>query len=336
MNAYDPIVLRQDYMKIQSGEPRMRAIRMAITAAEQAKDDPALIRFHHDLIKDSVFSGDRYQALVDFPQYLAAAQRDPQLWQENIWDTLWMFKWIVEAATEFYQIDKPQILRWFAEYRRELLKNGFSLRTWYEKRAIFYQYADRAKMRMDYEDFLLAHKDDMGDGEASELNSTVRFSLECGFREKALDAAKQIFDRNLRTEEVPCKTYYYLLNDAMQQGNMQQAAQYAEMLRPLCNGQRFQLEPIGLMMEYDARNDPENGLRFYQMNRKLREGSRNPFLGYWFDRGAAKLLRAAAEKGCAPDADLLAADAQKYYENAKALAEKFDARNGSDYFTAHL
>jgi hypothetical protein len=304
----------------------MRAIRTAITAAEQAKDTESLIFFHHDLIKESVFSGDRYQALVDFPQYLAAAQLDPQLWQDNIWDTLWMFKWIVEAATEFYQIDKVQILRWFSEFRKELLKNGYSLRTWYEKRAIFYQYADRAKMRMDYEDFLQAHKDDMGDGEASELDSVVRFSLECGFRDRALAAAKQIFDRNLHTEEVPCKTYYYLLADAMRQGDPDAAKKYAGQLRPLCNGQRFQLEPIGLMLEYDALTDPQTGMKFYQANKPLREGSRNPFLCYWFDRGAAKLLKAAGMDD----------EAQAAYENAKMLAEKFDARNGSDYFTAHL
>ena len=118
MAVYDPQELRRSYMQAQSGEPRMRAIRTAIAAAEQAKDDDSLIRFHHDLIDDSVFSGDRYQALVDFPQYLAAAQRDEQLWQKNIRDTLWMFKWIVEAATEFYQIEKVQILRWFSEYRK--------------------------------------------------------------------------------------------------------------------------------------------------------------------------------------------------------------------------
>ena len=174
MQNYDPDALRDGYRALQSGEPRMRAIREAITAAELAHDDSAALQFHADLIRESVFSGDRLQALVDFPQYLAVTERDPALAKENLWDTLWMFKWIVEAATEFYQIEKVQILRWFSEFRRMLTVNGYSLRTWYEKRAIFYQYADRAKMRLDYEDFLHAPKDEMGDGEASELDSVVR------------------------------------------------------------------------------------------------------------------------------------------------------------------
>lgn len=335
MNAYDPAALRREYRALQSGDTRMRAIRTAITAAEQANDDASALMFHHDLIKESVFSGDRYQALIDFPQYLAITERDPELKRENMWDTLWMFKWIVEASTEFYQIEKVQVLRWFSEFRRELAANGYSLRTWYEKRAIFFSYCDRAKMRMDYDDFLSASKDAMSDGEASELDSVVRFELAIGNRDKALKAANQIFDRRMRTEEVPCKTYYYLLSDALERGDMDSAAEYARPLRGLCSGQRFQLEPIGRMLEYDALTDPEAGLRFYQANKPLRDGSRNPFLCFWFDRGAARLLEAAAKRGGA-DADALAAEAQKYRESAKDIAAKFDARNRSDYFTSML
>lgn len=339
MNSYNPDALRDAYRALQSGDPRMRAIRTAIAAAEQANDDAAAVRFHQDLIKESVFSGDRYQALVDFPQYLAIMQRNPELKQENLRDTLWMFKWIVEAATEFWQIEKKQVLQWFSEFRRELTSNGYSLRTWYEKRAIFFSYCDRAKMRMDYDDFLSAPKDDMCDGEASELDSMVRFELAIGNRDRALNAAERIFRRNLRTEEVPCKTYHYLLADALQNGDTESADKYAAPLRALCSGQRFQLEPIGQILCYDALTDPVRGLLFYQRNLLLREGSRNPFLCFWFDRGAAKLLRTAAEKGCAlPDltAEALADRAAEYLESCRALAEKFDERNRSDAFAASL
>ena len=344
MNQFDPQAMRREYYAAEPGDPRMRAIRQAITAAEQVHDDAAALQFHHDLIKESVFSGDRYQALVDFPQYLAITERNPELKAENMWDTLWMFKWIVEASTEFYQIDKVQILRWFSEYRRELTANGYSLRTWYEKRAIFYSYCDRAKMRMDYDSFLAAPKDDMSDGTASELNSQVRFELETGNRERAAKAAAEIFDRHLHTEEVPCKTYYYLLADALQSGDRAAAERYAKLLRPQCSGERFQLEPIGMMLCYDAQYQPEAGLHFYAHNLPLRTGSRNPMLCYWFDRGAAKLLAAAAAQGCTLQgkdgsvmtAQQLAAASETAQKSAAEIAAKFDARNGSDYFTSKL
>ena len=344
MNGYDPAALMQQYRAMQPGDPRMRAIRAAITEAELAKDDASLLQFHHDMIHESVFSGDRYQALVDFPQYLAITHRNPELAAEWTHDTLWMFKWIVEAATEFYQIEKVQVIRWFSEYRRMLLENGYSLRSWYEKRAIFFSYCDRAKMRMDFDSFLEAKSDGMSDGEASDLNSTVRFALETGNRERAMQAANQIFSRNLRTEEVPCKTYLYLLRDAVRRGDADAAAQYAEPLRVLCSGQRFQLEPIGTLLAYDAAADPARGLEFYAKNRALREGSRNPFLCFWFDRGAAMLLKAAADRGCTLSEvngavltpEQLAAKSAEMLQNCRSLAEKFDARNKSEFFASAI
>ncbi|MBQ6042255.1 MAG: hypothetical protein K5705_04250 [Oscillospiraceae bacterium] len=344
METYNPEQLQEAYRALQSGDPRMRAIRAAITEAERAQDDASALMFHHDLIHESVFSGDRYQALVDFPQYLAILQRNPELDAEWNRDTLWMYKWIVEAATEFYQIEKKQVLRWFSDFRRDLLKNGYSLRSWYEKRAIFYQYCDRAKMRMDYADFLDAPKDSMCDGRTTDLDSQVRFELQTGNLEKALKAADEIFKNHLRTEEVPCKTYYSLLADAMKRGDMEAAAQYAKPLKQLCTGRRFQLEPIGMMLCYYACVNPEEGLAFYAENRSLREGSRNPFLCFWFDRGAARVLYAAAEAGLSMKEmngtellpEQLNARADELLENCRQIAGKFDARNGSDYFSAAL
>ena len=339
MNTYNPEALMQNYRAMQPGDSRMRAIRAAITEAELAKDDAAALQFHHDLIHESVFSGDRYQALVDFPQYLAITHRNPELAAEWSWDTLWMFKWIVEASTEFYQIEKKQVLQWFSEFRRELLKNGYSLRSWYDKRAIFYQFSDRAKMRMDYAAFLDSPKDAMCDGDTNDLDTQVRFELQTGNREKALAAANEIFRNHLRTEEVPCKTYFYLLADALKRGDPADAAQYAKPLQQLCTGDRFQLEPIGMMLCWYALTDPAAGLAFYAKNQPLREGSRNPYLCFWFDRGAARLLRAAADAGLelngqTPDALRTLADG--ILAHCTEIAGKFDARNGSDYFTKAL
>ena len=339
MNGFNPDELIEQYMSLQSGEPRMRAIRAAIVEAERAQDDAAAMQFHHDLIHESVFSGDRYQALIDFPQFLAIQHRNPELEAEWTHDRLWMFKWIVEAATEFYQIEKKQILQWFSEFRRDLLKNGYSLRSWYEKRSIFYQYADRAKMRMDYAAFLEAPRDRMSDGEASELDSEVRFEMQIGNRERAMKAANEIFEKRYWTEEVPCKTYFYLLEDACKRGDTEAAADYAKHLKSLCSGQRFQLEPIGMMLCWYAQSDPAAGLEFYLRNKSLREGSRNPYLCFWFDRGAAKLLHAAADAGLSMSdqtPEQMHAQAEAMFAACKEIAAKFDARNGSDYFTKSL
>ena len=297
MADFDPEALVLEYRRAQSGEPRMRAIRTAISAAELAGDSEALIRFHHDLIKDSVFSGDRYQALIDFPQYLAAVNRDEATAAAHLWDTLWMYKWILEAATEFWQIEKKQINKWFSQYRSEMIRAGYSLRPFYQKRAIFNSYCDRAKLRLDYADFLAAPHDRMCDSEADEYDTIVRWELVIGDRDKALKAAEHIFSKGWRSDEIPAYTYGSLLADALRRGDHPNAHEYARLLRPFCDGERFRLEQTGLLLCYDALADPARGMAFYRKNASLREGSRNPFLCFWFDRGAARLLRAAGQQG---------------------------------------
>jgi hypothetical protein len=67
----------------------------------------------------------------------------------------------------------------------------------------------------------------------------------------------------------------------------------------------------------------------------LREGSHNPYLCLYYDRGAAMLYDRAAKAGL-DDADAYAAKSAELRQAAQALAEKFDARNGSDYFAKLL
>ena len=343
MQEYDPAALQAEYRQLAPGDPRMRAMRAACAAAERTGDTENALLFHHDLIKESVFSGDRYQALVDFPQYLALFKSDPQFAADPglAAQTLWMFKWIVEAAAEFHQISKAQVLGWFSEFRRELNRGSWSLKPFYEKRAIFYSFYDTARLRLDFEDFLRSPHDAMSDGEADEQDTVVRWGLRLGRRDEAMKAAERIFTKNLHSDEIPATTYGYLLDDALRRGDSADAAHWAKLLRPCCAGRRMRLEQIGLLMCYDAANDPAAGLTFYVQNRHLRRDSRNPFLSFWFDRGAARLLKAAAGAGltmpdeqgslCTPES--LSARADRLYADVRALAEKFDARNGSDFFT---
>ena len=334
MHSYQPDALRASYHTMEHGEPRLRLIRSACTAAEQAKDFESALLFHHDLIQESVFSGDRYQALIDFPQYMAIYEAHPELEEAYAWQTLWIFKWIVEASVEFYQIPKSQVLQWFLAFRKELAKHGYSLKPFYEKRAIFFSYYDRAKLRLDYGDFLAAPRDELSDGEPEEWNTQVRWELLFGHYEKAMRAAEHLFRNRMFTNEVPASTYGYLLTDACIRQDTDAADHYAALLRPYCDGERYRMEQLGLLFCYDAQHHPEEGLAFLRKQEALRKGSHNPFLCYWFDHGASVLLRAAAKSGADEAPDALLAKAAAYDANARALAAQFDARNGSDFFTA--
>ena len=332
MDNYNPEELEQEYARLESGDARLRMIRRAVNEAEQHGDTKNAFRFHHALIKESVFSGDRYQALIDFPQFIRISEEHPEIYERFSHQILWVYKWILEAVTEFYQIEKIQVLRWFADYRKRLTAEGYTMRSFYEKRAGFFVYTDRAKLRLDYEDFLKTRRDSMSDGDSDEHDSMVFWNLTLGNREKAFELAEKIFAEGWETEETPATTFGYMLEDAMEHGDRERADRFAKLLRPRCDCDRFRMEEMGKMLCYDAWTDPESGLRWLRHQQPERDGSRNPYLCFYFDRGASMLYDRATKAGLGDFAEKSAALRQ----NALSLAEKFDARNGTDYFTKLL
>lgn len=343
-SAFDPQALREEYQQLDSGEPKMRAIRAAITQAETAKDNRILMIFHRDLIFESVFSGDRYQALIDFPQYYAIYEQNEDIQVEFRFKVLWTFKWILQATTEFPQISKKQVMEWFALYRKELLSAGYSLRAFYDFRAVFYSYYDRAKTRMDYHSFMEAPIDEMTNGKRDEYDTQIQWELYFGNREKAEIAMKKLMAMKFRDDEIPRKPYLDFLEDDLRRRNVESAAEYAKKLLPLSDGDRFCMEQLGMLLCYFAWQDPMKGWHFLNKNMSVRLSSRNPYLCFWFDRGAMLLCRVLSRgsetltdhngKECTP-ADL-AERAAQLRESCAEIGAQFDARNESDYYANAL
>ncbi len=337
MDNYNPIKLTHEYMRLQSGDIRLRSIRQACVYAQKAGDTENAIKFHHDYIKESVFSGDRYRALIDFPQYLALLDKDVQIKEKHAWQTLWMFKWILEAAYEFYQIPKKQVYRWFEEFRSESLRNGHSLKAYYDKKSIFDKFCDPAKARIDYLNYLKCPSDSLSDGDASDLDTIIQNELMFGNYNKADITARKIFDENMSTEEIPAKTYSYFLEYHMARGELAEADKYVRLLIPYCIGSRFRLEQTGFILCYFSLTDVEEGLDFYKKQYHLRVNSKNPYLCFCFDNGAARIFRSASST------NKLVSDyangftsfdqaADYYMNNCRKSAELFDLRNESSYF----
>jgi len=338
MENYNPLKLSHDYMLLESGDVRLRAIKQACSMAQQANDTVNELKFHHDYIKESVFSGDRYRALIDFPQYLAALEKDQELKQELTWQTLWMFKWILEASYEFYQISKKQVFRWFAQFRSESVRSGHSLSAYYDKKSIFDRFCDPAKARLDYLNYLKCRNDTLSDGRASHLDTVVVNELLSGNVEKALDAAEKIKNEQLITEEVPAKTYSYFMEYYMASGDLDKASEYAALLKPYCINSRFRLEQTGLLMCLYSLTDISEGLEFFRKQDHLRKDLKNPYLCFVYDNGAARLFRVAHESGfdisgfLSGYSDFLSAS-DAYMKRCMDTAALFDARNDSTYFT---
>ncbi len=324
-------------MKIESGDARLRAIRQACSLAEQSNDTDNILKFHYDYIRESVFSGDRYLALIDFPQYIALLEKNTYLEKKYTSKTLWMFKWILEAASEFYQIPKKQVYRWFAEFRSRSVRSGYSLQAYYDKKIIFDKFCDTAKARMDYLNFIECPTDMLSDGKASRLDTIVQNELMFGNVEQAQQAADQINNEHLTAQEIPAKTYSYFLEYYMSQGDLISAEKYARLLIPYCINSRFRLEQTGFLLCYFSLTDIEEGLSFFKKQFHLRTSSKNPYLCFCFDNGAARIFKSASKSGKKISGFLdgytsFDQAAESYMYHCRKVAELFDLRNESSYF----
>ena len=331
-------VMEAEFENYDRGEARLNAIRKAIGEADLAKDLTWQFWFRYDYIEESIFCGDRYFALICFPELL-------RLWQENsslqedpriAHSFLITFKWIVEAAPEFPQISRNEIDSYFREFKKELRKQGKSLSGYYMKRCLFYMHVDKDIAAMCFYRFLDEPLDDSSDGRALYFDQQAEYYLYVGEEEKALRAAKDIFSGRLTSSCLPQATFHDFIAYYLRNRRFDEALEYARKIEHRVNGDPYYHDIIGTLLTLYAECDPEHACALFSRNYPDFIASKNPWLRVLFSIGASHLFEKLK-------------DALQYYagiqipgggdpaklgtelrQTAEELARKFDERNGTD------
>ncbi len=329
----------QQFEQYDRGEARLNAIRKAITEADQANDLQWRFWFRYDYIEESIFCGDRYFALICFPELLKLWQEQTQL-QDNsniAHSFLITFKWIVEAAPEFPQISREEIDSYFREFKKELRRQGKSLSGYYMKRCLFYMHVDRDIASMCFYRFLEAPLDDSSDGRALFFDQQAEYYLYVGEEEKALHAAKDIFSGKLTSSCLPQATYHDFIAYYVKHQHFEEAAEFARKIEYRVNGDPYYHDIIGTLLTLWAEYDLPHACALFNRNYPDFAASKNPWLRVLFAIGAAHLFGKLEnepqhyEKIQVPGGDPVKTGKQ-ICEIAEELAKKFDARNGTDDF----
>ena len=283
----------QEFEQYDRGEARLNAIRKAITEADQANDLQWRFWFRYDYIEESIFCGDRYFALICFPELLKLWQEQTQL-QDNsriAHSFLITFKWIVEAAPEFPQISKDEIDSYFREFKKELRRQGKSLSGYYMKRCLFYMHVDRDIASMCFYRFLEAPLDDSSDGRALFFDQQAEYYLYVGEEEKALHAAKDIFSGKLTSSCLPQATYHDFIAYYVKHQRFEEAAEFARKIEYRVNGDPYYHDIIGTLLTLWAEYDLPHACALFNRNYPDFAASKNPWLRVLFAIGASASLR---------------------------------------------
>lgn len=330
--------IERSFSELDRGEARMAVMRNAIREADQQQALTWQFWFRYDYLEESIFSGDRYSALIVFPELLKLYDDHPVLMEDDgcAHSLLICFKWIVEAAPEFPQISREQIDGYFREFKKRLRQQGKSLSIYYMKRLLFYLHVDMSIASMCFYRFLDEELDDISDGRALYFDQQVQYYLAVDEEEKALKAAERIFNGELRSNSLPQATYHDFIRYYMAKGNLDEAMRYAKMTEHRVNGDPYYHDIIGTLMTLYSESDLRSAAALFNRNYPDFAESKNPWLRVQFAIGAAHLFAHIGD-----DPERLSLIRVPHREDVRQLgaeltqiaieyAGAFDARNGTD------
>ena len=343
--------MEHEFYLFDRGEPRLRRIRDAITEADNRNLLEWQFRFRYDYLEESIFCGDRYYAMIIFPEMLSLYEKHESLHQDAqiSHDMLICFKWIVEAAPEFPQISKEEIDSYFRLFKIMLLEHGKILSIYYMKHCLFYMKVDEGIAAADFYRFLDEPLDDVSDGRALYYDQQAMYYLSIGEEEKALDAAKLIFAGKLRSNALPQATYHDFIRYYLEREQYPHAVHYAFLTERRVACDPYYLDIIGTLLTLYSVTKIPDGVKLFSIHYELYLTSKNPLMKMLFAIGAYHLFRAMDEDKhhilleqlrIARDAPLFKSPperiAEHFYQEADAAVQKFDNRNGTDYYAKML
>lgn len=332
-----------EYQSFSHGTARLRAMKKAIQAADEAKSTEWSFLFRHRYINESVFESDDVDAMVIFPEMLALYDSSEELQadDENTRHLMWSFKYILENATGFTHIPLTQIESLYAEFKKRLTQYGYSLRTYYYMRENFSLSTDIPLPPEEVGQYQQLPPDDLKDCAACEASHAVRWALRDGDRAEAERLSRPIFSGEIHCTEVPESTYNSWIAYDLKNGDYAHARMLARRLYPLIRRRMDLLAENGTLLSLYAMIDRRIGLTIFRNELQNYLSCRNHRTKLDFAVGAYHLFREMRpdELSVILPADFplfqpehhyqTAALRDYFYNEAKPLAEAFDARNGN-------
>ena len=353
----DRIELDELIEETESVTERLPLLRKGWEMADAQQDYESQIQYRLDYISDCCFYYDVMEIYVIFPEVLRLhdAHVKEYGYDSMTSSILWDYKWLLENANEFYQISVKQFETLYEDCKRRYLEQGYSLRPLHSYRFTFYLNIDKEKAKEAYVDFYNSRRDWRSDCHACERCKEVQYFLGIEDFGRASRAAQPVIDGQLKCAEQPECTIgdflrYY--NEKLLEGD----ADYADPAGNLCEKLKRIIERKGTatsymseILLYYALEKPEKALTYYKKHGLYFEESRNPlnkfrfalavlvFLSNLHEKDTYKMELSTAFPFYREDDTYDVKELINYYmEKVRDLAQKLDARNGTEVYTQRL
>ena len=339
-----------EYQELDHGPSRLRAIKKAIHAADEAHNDEWSFQFRKKALRESTFECDDVDGMILFPEMVAIYDRNEELQADDefFYGLMWSYKYIIENAEDFYHVPLDQIEAFLEDFRKRLAQAGRSLRTYYYMRENVSERTGNLLPAEEYGKYRDYPADDLKDCTACEASHDVRMALRLGQPERAREIGKPIFSGEMHCSEVPETTYAAWIEYDIRQGNFGEARKLAKRMYPMVRGRMEMLREIGTLLHIYGIIDRQIGTTLFRHELRNYLSSRNHWTRLHFAEGAYRLfshMQTETLSMVLPQEFPLWNEEHHYdtaklrdyfYEEAKTLAEKLDARNGNTVLTDAL
>lgn len=326
---------------------RFKILKEEIEEADSKKDYFFSLEFRKMYIKEQILYDDGYKGFLMFPEFISIYENNPSA-DYDIEDVLWVYKWILEKASSFYQISNKQIIMYFEDFKKRLIENGFSLRPYYFLYSIYMENINIEESKKSIEKALLLERDDLSDCETCELNYKIKFEIKGGNFEKAVKIAEPILRGEKSCIEVPHLTYSYFLEYYTKTKNIEKCKVYEKLLYKIIKNNKTFLSQIGIVLNSYSLYNIDKGLAVFQKHISWDLNCKNPYDIFMFELGAYNLFKQIKNTYTKDtikiylnrdfplfkeDGTYIINDIINYYKNRiKDIADKFDNRNGNSLF----
>ena len=332
-----------EYQALEHGAPRLRAIKKAIQAADEAHQDDWSFQFRKKALRESTFESDDVDALIIFPEMVAIYDRNEELQADDefFYDLMWSYKLVIENAQNFYHVPLKQIEAFLENFRERLAQAGRSMRTYYYMRETISLQTGNLLPAAEYGKYREFPTDDIKGCTACEASHDVRIALLLDQPERAKEIGKPIFSGELRCGEVPETTYAAWIEYDIRKGDFGDARMLAKRLYPMVKNRMDMLREVGTLLFLYGNIDIQTGTTIFRHELRNFLNCRNHWMRYHFARGAYFLFACMQMEsvGLVLPQEFPLWNAEHhydtkqlmryFYDEAKTLAEKLDARNGN-------
>ncbi|HEX8068997.1 MAG TPA: hypothetical protein VF546_03535 [Pyrinomonadaceae bacterium] len=336
---------------LEPGETQTALVEEAVRLADTYGTIREQLETREELIHAGTFGGAYDKALVAYSWCLAQYDRHPHA--SSLVDTyklLWRYKWIMANIAGFPQVTRAQLDEMLADMERRYRAAGYGLRpVWSARYRVAKVCGDRELAFEAYNTMRAMSRDLLSDCAACDLDEQVTFHIWSGKHAQALSLAERLLSGGLRCATVPQRTYARVLWPLFRLGRYDDAAYYHLKGYRLITGSRDWVDEYADHMLFLALTDNlDRAVALFARHLRFALKAVNQKDKFLFLRAAWFLCARLAAKGRAtlklrlPRA-FPAYERTGLYETARlaawleaetrAIAARFDERDGNDYYT---